>query len=103
MNFLLLRRIFSFPAMLMVFLMALVWILCSAKLNDPDIWWHLRHAQDLLRSHAVPTRDIYSFTVEGRERVNHEWLASIPYYYAWRIGGLVGIHVLRLLLAELIT
>src|SRR5262245_33670859 len=94
------RVVFSFPALLTVLLLGIVWILCSGNLNDTDIWWHLRNAEYLVQTHHLPNQDMYSFTVEGQDWMNHEWLAEIPFYAARRTGGLVGITVLRLLLVE---
>src|SRR5215510_8056802 len=96
----LLRTVFSFPAMLILLVLAVVWILASGKANDPDIWWHLRNAEYLFETHHLPSQDMYSFTVAGQNWMNHEWLAEIPFYAARRTGGLVGITVLRLLLVE---
>lgn len=69
-------------------------------LSDPDMWWHLRNAEYLLANLRLPRVDTLSFTVIGHPWINHEWLAEIPYYLAWRAFGLVGIKSLSLLLLE---
>jgi hypothetical protein len=69
-------------------------------LADPDIWWHLRNAQYLLTNHRLPRFDMFSFTVIGHPWINHEWLAEVPYYLAWRAWGLVGLKAVSLLLLE---
>src|SRR5215470_11054102 len=93
-NYRLWRSIFSFPALLTLFLIALIWILCSGKANDPDIWWHLRNAEYLFQIHHLPNQDMYSFTVANHDWINHEWLAELPFYFAWRLAGLAGITIL---------
>jgi len=93
---------FSFPAMLTGLLITLVFIMGRGGMNDPDIWWHLRNAESLLKYQQLPRHDAYSFTVAGHPWINHEWLAEIPYYLAWQAGGLVGIKSLSLVLAGLI-
>jgi len=98
----LLRNIFSFPAMLFGWIVLVVVRLAERNLPDPDIWWHLRNAQFLLAHHALPNFDSYSYTVAGRPWLNHEWLAEIPYYLAWRVFGLEEIEVLMLVLIEAI-
>jgi hypothetical protein len=70
------------------------------KANDPDIWWHLRNAEYLFESHHLPDHDMYSFTVEGHDWVNHEWLSEIPYYLAWRGNGIAGMNLLSIVLLE---
>jgi hypothetical protein len=96
------RLVFSFPAMLIALLLTLVFLLARGGKGDPDIWWHLRNAEYLLNSHHLPRVDMYSFTVAGHPWMNHEWLAEIPYYLAWRAGGLLGIRILEIGLLDLI-
>ena len=95
-----LRVVFSFPAMLTVLLTTVVFTLARGGIDDPDIWWHLRNAEYLLSHHQLPRQDLYSFTVAGHPWINHEWLAEIPYYLAWRAWGLWGIKTLSLVLLE---
>ncbi len=71
-------------------------------LADPDIWWHLRNAEYLLNNLRLPRVDTLSFTVIGHPWINHEWLAEVPYYLAWRAFGLLGIKTVSLVLLELI-
>jgi hypothetical protein len=87
-----LRRAFSFLTMLTFLLVTLEFIMCRAAVVDPDIWWHLRNAEYLFQHHQLPRADMYSFTVAGHPWINHEWLAEIPYYLAWRTGGLSGLN-----------
>ena len=97
-----LRMAFSFPAMLMAWIVLVVVRAAERNLPDPDIWWHLRNAQFLFTHRALPNIDTYSFTVAGHPWMNSEWLAEIPYYLAWRVLGLEGIEILMLLVLEAI-
>src|SRR5262245_20602469 len=101
-NLPLLRMVFSFPVMLTIGLLAIVWALSSGKANDPDIWWHLRNAEHLFQTHQLPSQDMYSFTVAGKDWMNYEWLAEIPFYLAWRAGGLAGVNLLWMLVVQAI-
>ena len=92
----------SFLSVLTMMLMTLEFIMAKGDLPDPDIWWHLRNAQYLFQHHQLPRYDMYSFTVAGHPWINHEWLAEIPYYLGWRVGGLVGVNVVMLGIIELI-
>src|SRR5215469_5638544 len=60
-----LKRIVSFPTMLGVFLIG--WTFSATRIFhvDPDVWWHIKVGQDILRTHHWPTSDSYSFTVSG--------------------------------------
>ena len=97
-----LRVVLSFPAVLAVLLAASVFAIARSGLSDPDIWWHLRNAQFLFAQHRLASADMYSWTVYGHPWIDHEWLAEIPYYLAWRAFGLVGSKALSLLILELI-
>ena len=97
-----LRAVFSFPVMLMGWIVLVVVRAAEMGLPDPDIWWHLRNAQFLFTHRALPNFDTYSFTVAGHPWMNSEWLAEIPYYLAWRVLGLEGIEIVMLLVLEAI-
>src|SRR5437870_10479669 len=87
-----LRLGLSFPVMLTVLLVTLQFMMSHRNVADPDIWWHLRNAEYLFQHHQLPRFDMYSFTVAGHPWINHEWLSEVPYYLAWRVGGLAGIN-----------
>ena len=85
------RSTVSFLVVLTFVALTLVFILAHGKVADPDIWWHLHNADYLIHQHSLPRYDMYSFTVPGYPWMNHEWLAELPYYFAWRALGLSGI------------
>ncbi len=97
-----LSKAFSFPVMLVAWIVLVVVHLAERNLPDPDIWWHLRNAQYLFTNHHLPNVEAYSFTVAGQPWMNPEWVAEIPYYLAWRALGLEGIEVVMLLALEAI-
>jgi hypothetical protein len=87
--------VFSFPVMCM-FLLASV-ILAYAPLGisigEPDIWWRLRGAHDILQYHSLPRVDTYSFTAAGSPWISVEWLSDILFFLAFKAKGLQGIVV----------
>jgi hypothetical protein len=93
---------FSFPVMITFLLVTVVFIMARGGIGDPDIWWHLRNAEYFFQTHSLPRQDMYSFTVTGHPWINHEWLAEIPYYVAWRAWGLMGMKNLLIILLEVI-
>ena len=96
------RRAFSFLTMLAFLLVTLEFIMTRGSVVDPDIWWHLRNAEYLFQHHQFPRADMYSFTVVGQPWINHEWLSEIPYYLAWRAGGLGGVNAVMFATISLI-
>jgi hypothetical protein len=98
----LLFRAASFPVVLTVIVITLLFVLSRDGISDPDIWWHLHNADYLVSHHALPRSDMYSFTVPGHAWINHEWLAELPYYCAWRIGGIGGVQAVMFAFLALI-
>ena len=97
-----LRTVFSFPVMLGAVLAVCAFYIDNRGIADPDIWWHLRNAEYLLKTHHFVRADMYSYTVTGTPWINHEWLTEIPYYVAWRLWGFRGIFLLMVALVEII-
>jgi hypothetical protein len=67
----------------------------SRLLNmDGDLGRHLTIGNYILNSLSIPTRDIFSHTMEGFPLTPHEWLAQIAFSISYRIAGLDGIVIL---------
>jgi hypothetical protein len=77
-----------------------VFLVAAQSVGDPDIWWHLRNARYLFSAGHLPNLDVYSYTAAGSPWIDHQWLAEIPFYLAWCVGGLMGLYVLYLFLVE---
>jgi hypothetical protein len=69
---------------------------------DTDIWWHLKNAELLVKTGSLPMHDVYSFTVAGKPWINPQWLAELPYYFAWRAIGERGIFLVCILTMQAI-
>ena len=65
---------------------------------DPDLWGHVRFGLDLLRDRVLHANDPYSYT-RDREWVNHEWLSELIAAVAFRLGGPVGLIVMKVFIA----
>jgi hypothetical protein len=96
------RSSVSFLVVLTFLVLTIVFIMAHGKIADPDLWWHLHNADYLVHHHSLPHADMYSFSVAGHPWMNHEWLAELPYYFAWRALGLSGIEALSLAVLSLI-
>lgn len=95
-------RVFSFPVMCMFLLAAVIFGFCVKQFAEPDIWWHLRYARDLVQFHTFSSIDTYSLTAAGSYRPNFEWLSEIPFFIAFRAAGLHGILALYFVVLVLI-
>ncbi len=69
------------------------------RLNDPDMWWHLKSGEVIWTKHAVPTVDLFSFTALHHPLVPQEWLSQLSMYAAYRLDGYVGLMLWIFLLA----
>ncbi len=73
-----------------VLFFAALFITGIAPTIDPDMWWHLKTGQLILQK-GIPSADVFSFTVLGREWTAHEWLSEVILWLIFRNGGLQGI------------
>lgn len=87
----LLKRLLSLRAVLAVAVAALILVAIPRSMADPDIWWHLRNAHEMLTRHAFVTYDTYSFTVKGVPWIDHEWLGEFPFYLGWKTADATGV------------
>jgi hypothetical protein len=69
---------------------ALLLMAGSRMLNDADTLWQITVGQWILDHHAVPTTDIYSFTMRGAPWISTQWLAQIAYAKAYAVAGWTG-------------
>lgn len=84
-------RIFSFYAMCMFLLIAVIFGFSVRNIADPDVWWHLRNGAQIVMHHTIPRMDTYSSGAAGSPWMDIEWLAEIPYFLAFKAAGLRGL------------
>jgi len=65
---------------------ALFWVVCFKRL-DPDFGWHLRAGQYILSHHAVPGRNLYSYTAPDFRWIDHEWGNDVVTAWLYARGG----------------
>ena len=97
-----LKWAFSFPAMLGAFLVGRVFYEGRGFVVDPDVWWHIKVGQDILRTHLFPTIDSYSFTASGTPWIAYEWLGEIVLALVHRAGGVVAMGIFLIVLGSVI-
>src|ERR1700674_5621266 len=73
---------------------ALVLVIVTSTLVDPDLWGHLQFGHDAIVTRTIPRTDVYSFTSD-RPWVDHEWLAEILMYAMYATGGIGGLIALQ--------
>ena len=86
-------KVFSFPVMCMFLMIGVIFRYSVGGIADPDIWWHLRNARNLLQYHSFSRIDTYSFTAAGSPWVSFEWLSEAAFFLGFKVMGLQGILV----------
>jgi hypothetical protein len=77
------RRLFPFALFVLLFAVAV------QPTIDPDMWWHLRTGEAILRD-GIPHHDLFSFTYPTNEWVTHEWLSQVAMWGLYKLGGFNG-------------
>jgi tetratricopeptide (TPR) repeat protein len=74
---------------------ALVLVLAVHEVISVDLWLHLAAGEWMIRTHAVPRVEIFSFTARGHEWVDLHWGYQLLTTFAHRLGGGVGVQILH--------
>lgn len=81
----------------------LVYAATMARLNeilaDPDTYWHITLGNWILAHHAVPHRDLWSFTKAGAPFVAMEWLSEVVIAAIYDVFGWAGLTAMAALAA----
>ena len=59
-------------------------------LIDPDTMWQVTVGQWIIDHRAVPTVDVYSFTMRGEPWISTQWLSQVLYAKTYAIAGWSG-------------
>lgn len=78
------------PVWVGIAIYALLLLIGSGLLNDPDTYWQITVGQWILDHRAVPHTDIYSFTRYGQPWISTQWLAQVIYAIAYGAAGWTG-------------
>lgn len=74
----------------------------AATLSAVDLAYHLRAGDQILSGGGIPRVDTFTFTAAGRAWVDQQWVAQVILATAYRIGGWVGLVILRAALVGLL-
>lgn len=101
-------RLFSLPTVLGAVLVSMIFLITGTDrvvgaMTDPDVYWHLRNAWQLLHSGHFIRTETWTFTVAGKPWLNFEWLAELPYYFAFRRLGETGLYLVMMVLLSTIA
>lgn len=72
----------------------LVLITCATvrdRINDLDLWWHLKGGELIATTHALPKTDPFSYSAPNAQWVTQEWLSEVTIYQAYSALGDAGL------------
>jgi len=65
---------------------------------DTDLWGHIKFGEEIWESKTLLRSDIYSYTAQGHEWINHEWLSELLMYGVYDIFGSPGLLIGKMLI-----
>jgi hypothetical protein len=73
--------------------MLAVLMLFMEGIQDPDFWWHLRIGRWMVANGALPSHDLFTFTVPDHVWTDHEYLTEALMWWLYSAAGTVGIAI----------
>lgn len=58
-----------------------IFVLFLKPLTDPDLFWHLKYGEEILKTHRFPYADQFSFTFPGYQAADSWWLSEVFIYF----------------------
>ena len=102
-------------------LLAVVFLTYTNRVDDLDLWWHLKTGEVVVKNHSLPKSDPFSYTtgtavtLSDRDlqelgnlkkptgiknldsSLSHSWLGQVFLYLAFALGGFFGVGLLKTL------
>lgn len=67
----------------------------TERIQDTDVWWHIKTGELIVRTGAIPRADPFSFTCLGHPWVAHEWLSEVIIYSVFARLGFIGLMLME--------
>lgn len=92
------RRIFKSlkrSHLLILYLLGAIFIIASKRIEDYDIWYHLRTGEYIIKHWSIPHKDLFSHTAQGHPWITHEWLSQVIFHLFYHNLGLLSLIFLK--------
>ncbi|MCA9232287.1 MAG: hypothetical protein KDA57_16690 [Planctomycetales bacterium] len=81
---------------LLVLVLSCAWAM-ALNLVDPDLWGHVRYAEDWLATGVLPRTASHTYSAAAHPWVNHENLAELCFALGYRYLGITGLLIAKCL------
>ena len=81
----------AWPVVVVSLLYVMLLALGPKLLNDADTYWQIALGDWMIANRAVPTVDVYSWTVAGQPWISSQWLAQVIFASAYGALGWSGV------------
>lgn len=79
-------------------LLAFLGVLLLRRISDPDIWFYLVVAREIVDTLAIPAREFYLFPAIGEPAMFSAWGFGLLHYAAYTLAGYFGMALVNALL-----
>jgi hypothetical protein len=93
----------GFHNLILVIMLLMVFLVASRSPLDSDLWWHLQSGRVMSETGKPLITDVFSYTRNGQEWVNHSWLGEVALYGIYRVSGWTGLSAWMGLMAVLVA
>ncbi|MDO8602966.1 MAG: tetratricopeptide repeat protein [Candidatus Omnitrophota bacterium] len=76
---------------LIFFTFAVLALFLVHPVQNGDTWMHLKSGQLMIERMQVLSIDDYSYTIAGKEWLNHQWLSQVIFYFVYKLFGVNGL------------
>lgn len=87
------------PIFFILFAYLALW--AYANLGGSDYLFHIKAGEYIVTHNSVPSEDVFSFTMEGKKWVDHEWLYQVLIHSLYKGLGLDGLFLLKVIIFSL--
>lgn len=84
-----------FEYLLVAFGVLLALCVTINPITNVDLWFHLKAGELIVRNHAIPTQDPFSFTAHGQPWIVNAWLSEVILWAIHRLAGPNGLILLE--------
>ena len=84
-----------------LFVALFAFILSLRKVENFDIWWHIKVGEGIVKNFTIPLQETFSHTMAGTSWTPHEWLAEVGFYLVYWLGNVNALSIFTSLVAGL--